>query len=266
MIKQKVKRKLASRSAHEERGENLSNLRVGATNLKPRRSRVTWGDSQEQREQLHELRRETIVSAATYCFSRQGFHGTTMDDIARRLNVSKPALYYYVSNKEELLFQCFLAAMDMGMEGIRRAEQLDGGADEKLRVALEHYIFAITGRMKAGVVLLEERMLSPRLYREVVRRRDEYEHSVRRLVEEGVASGVFIPCIPKLMVFAILGAVNWIPRWYSSEGPLTAEQIASTFADYLVRGLCRVPNDEIRSPISALEVSLGSMQITKNNE
>ena len=246
---------MTSGSDRDERREQLHQLRPEtAKTTKRTRKRMAWGDHEEHREQLHELRRESMIAAATHCFSRQGYHGTTMDDIASRLNVSKTALYYYVSNKEELLFQCFLAAMDMGMEGLRLAEQLDEGADVKLRVALEHYIFAITGRMKAGVVLLEERMLSPRLYREVVRRRDEYEHGMRQIVEEGVASGVFAPCIPKVMVFAILGAVNWIPRWYSPGGPLSGEEIATTFASYLVRGLCRVPSAVVPPPGGALDL------------
>jgi len=96
-----------------------------------------------------------------------------------------------------------------------------------------------SGQQTGGAALLEEGMLGPRLHRQVVRRRDEYEHRLRDLVAEGVATGVFVPCNPKVIVFAMLGAVNWVQKWYSPDGDMAAKDIAETFAAYLVRGLER---------------------------
>lgn len=200
-----------------------------------------WGNGKTQRKQRHDVRRETIVQQAALCFNRKGYHGTTIDDIARELKVSKAALYYYVKNKEEILFRCHEMSLDMALEGLRRAEQLPLPADEKLRIALQHYIEAMTDRLKACVVLLEEGMLSRSLHRRIVRRRDEYERALRLLVSDGVASGVFVECDPRMAVFVILGAVNWIPKWYRPEGALPGKTIAEMVAGQLVRALQRSP-------------------------
>jgi len=64
----------------------------------------------------------------------------------------------------------------------------------------------------------------------------------------GVAAGVFVPCDPKLVGFAILGAVHWIPKWYNPAGPSPAREIAEAFAAYLVRGLTKQPSPDLPAP------------------
>ncbi len=195
-----------------------------------------WTDRGAARRQLRNVRLEVILQSAARCFNRKGYHATKMGDIARELGVSKAALYYYVRSKEEIIFQCHAAALDVAMEGIALAEGRPDPEDVKLYVALRHFIEGMTDTLK-GCVVLTEGMLSPRLYRELVRRRDEYERRLRALVEAGVASGAFAPCDPKMVVLAMLGAMNWIPRWYSPDGERKPGEVAETFARYLVRGL-----------------------------
>jgi len=60
---------------------------------------------------------------------------------------------------------------------------------------------------------------------------------VRRVIEEGMTSGAFANGDPKLLAFALFGAVNWIPRWYSPDGPASSQTIANLFADFFVGGL-----------------------------
>jgi hypothetical protein len=62
---------------------------------------------------------------------------------------------------------------------------------------------------------------------------------MREVLKEGIRSGTFVYADAKLLSFAILGAVNWIPRWYSPHGPSTSQEIADRFADYLIAGLRR---------------------------
>src|SRR5205809_147132 len=71
-----------------------------------------WGNALPSRDERAELKRSSIIREAARCFNRAGFHGTSMDDIARRLGVTKAALYRYVPNKHEVLFASFNMAMD----------------------------------------------------------------------------------------------------------------------------------------------------------
>jgi TetR/AcrR family transcriptional regulator len=187
------------------------------------------------------LTREKILAVSARVFNRRGYHGTTLDDIGRALGVRKAALYYHVKNKEELLFQCHLAAVDIGMEGFRRALAQPGAPDEHLRAALAYYIEEMADQLKGTVVLLEDGALSPDLHARIVERRDEYERTLRQVIADGVAAGIFVSCDPKIAAFVILGAIHWIPKWYRQGGPCSAKEIAEAFSAYLVRGLQKRP-------------------------
>src|SRR5436309_12806635 len=82
----------------------------------------TWGNAVPSLSEAAELKRASIVRAAAQCFNRSGFHGTSMDDIAERLGVTKAALYRYVSGKHELLFDIFNIALDSGYANLERGE------------------------------------------------------------------------------------------------------------------------------------------------
>ena len=195
-----------------------------------------------------ELTRERILAVSGRVFNQRGYHGTTLDDIARALGVTKAALYYHVKNKEELLFQCHQLALDIGMEGFHRALAQPAPPDEQLRVALAHYIEGMADQLKGTVVLLEQGALTPRHHRRIVRSRDEYEQALRKMIAGGITAGVFVPCDPKLVGFAILGAVHWIPKWYRPAGSSPAREIAEAFAAYLVRGLTKQPSPDLPAP------------------
>jgi TetR/AcrR family transcriptional regulator len=184
-----------------------------------------------------DTRKRAILREAAGCFNQKGYHGTTIEDIADRVNVTKAAVYYYVKNKEELLFECHQIALDIGMEGLRLAQEKGGGPDDMLATIFRHYIEGVTDKLQGTVVLLEEGMLTPRHFKEVVARRDEFERQVRALVRTGIDQGIFAPRDPKLAVFAMLGAANWISKWYSPQGERSAQEIARIITEYLVAGL-----------------------------
>jgi TetR/AcrR family transcriptional regulator len=193
--------------------------------------------------------RERILIEGARAFTRRGYHGTTLDEIARRLGVTKPALYYYVRTKEALAYECHRISLDIGMEGIRQALARSASPDEQLRIALMHYLAGMTDQLRGTVVLLEEGTLSPRHRRDIIKRRDRYEGKLRQIIEAGIASGTFVPCDPKLAGFAILGAMNWVPKWYNPSGPRSGKEIAEALSIYLVRGLQTRPADSTIPPV-----------------
>ena len=76
-----------------------------------------------------------------------------------------------------------------------------------------------------------------RVLAEIIAARDRYENVLRDLIEKGIKDGEFRAVDPKLAVFGILGAINWIARWYRPEGALHAAELGDRFADYLIGGL-----------------------------
>src|SRR5579859_7812406 len=101
-----------------------------------------WRASRE-RVREREVKREAVIRAAAHAFNRKGYHNTSLDDIAAALEVTKPTVYYYVTNKEQLLFECFLAGVEQIRAGLREAKSLDAPARERLNAVLRHYAQAV---------------------------------------------------------------------------------------------------------------------------
>src|SRR6202048_986586 len=83
-----------------------------------------WRASRE-RQHDREVKREAVIRAAAHAFNHKGYHNTSLDDIAAALQVTKPTVYYYVTNKEQLLFECFVAGVEEIRAGFREARNLD---------------------------------------------------------------------------------------------------------------------------------------------
>lgn len=180
-----------------------------------------------------------ILKSAASAFRRFGYHGATVEQIASSLHMKKGNLYYYYRNKEEILLACHQYSLDRLLLLLEEIERSEMPPDEKLRRLIVSFVHTILDELHGTALFLDLEALSTAHRKIVVARRDRFDHGMRQVIEDGVRTGVFGPIDAKLLSFAILGAVNWIPRWYHPEGPATSQEIADQFATYLIRGLRR---------------------------
>ena len=185
----------------------------------------------------HASTRVDILKSAAKAFRRLGYHGATVEQIAAALHMKKGNLYYYFKNKEEILFACHQYSLDQLMQLLDEVEHSGIAADEKLRRLIVAFVHTILDELHGTALFLELEALSPAHLKAVIVRRDAFDHGVRLVLEEGMATGVFGAGDPKLLAFALFGAVNWIPRWFNPDGPSTSQDIADLFAGFLVAGL-----------------------------
>ena len=181
--------------------------------------------------------RVDIMKSAAKAFRRLGYHGATVEQIAAALHMKKGNLYYYFKNKESILFACHQYSLDELIRLLEEVEQSGLPADEKLRRLIVAFVHTILDELHGTALFLELEALTPAHLKAVIVRRDTFDRGVRRVLEEGMATGMFGPGNPKLLAFALFGAVNWIPRWFSPEGPATSQNIGDLFADFFVAGL-----------------------------
>jgi AcrR family transcriptional regulator len=181
--------------------------------------------------------RVDILKAAARSFRRLGYHGATVEEIAAALQMKKGNLYYYFRNKEEILFACHQHSLDRLTELLAEAQRAIVGPDEKLRRLIIAFVHTILDELHGTALFLDLEALSPAHLKTVIARRDQFERGVRRLIEDGIQSRRFAPGDPKLLAFALFGAVNWIPRWFKPEGPASSQDIAELFAEFFLRGL-----------------------------
>jgi len=188
--------------------------------------------------------RVEILKSAAVAFRRLGYHGATVEKIAALLHMKKGNLYYYFHNKEEILFACHQYSLDRLLAQLEEVEQSGLAPDAKLRQLIGFFVHTILDELHGTALFLELEALSRAHLKTVVARRDRFDHGIRHILEEGIRTGLFGPADAKLLSFAILGAVNWIPRWYNPGGPAASQEIADRFADYLIGGLRRVERVE----------------------
>jgi AcrR family transcriptional regulator len=200
-------------------------------------SREPWKAFQVRQRNLDE-KRDAVLLTAAHLFLEQGYRKTSMSELAKRLKITKPALYYYFRNKEDILVECYKAGILVIEDLLDKAAVTHGSGSDKVRAYVEAYATAVVlhefGRC---VAMLDDEELSLKARKEVRNLKRRIDASLREYIEEGIADGSVAPCNAKLASFAFAGAINWIGTWYQPQGPLSAEEIASQFAGLLTEGI-----------------------------
>ena len=190
----------------------------------------------ERPPRAHSRRIEILRSAAA-AFRRRGYHGASVDEIARALRMTKSHLYYYFRNKEEILFVLHDYSLDILLERLRDVERGAAPPDEKLRQLVQAFVHMIIDDLHGTALTMDLQALSPPRLRRIIAKRDRFDRGLRRVIGDAMDAGQFAPGDPKLAAFAVLGAVNWITRWYDPRGGATSQEIGGYFAELALNGL-----------------------------
>jgi len=182
-------------------------------------------------------RRIEILKSAAAAFRRRGYHGASVDEIASALEMTKGNLYYYFKNKEEILFACHEYSLDKLLLLMADVEAQESTPDAKLRKLVLAFVHLILDDLHGTALTLDPEALSAPLFKRVIAKRDQFDQGIRAIIQQGIDQGVFKPGDPKMIEFAMMGAVNWIAKWFDPAGAMTSDQIGDAFADYLVGGL-----------------------------
>jgi len=195
----------------------------------------------DKRAQQRELKRNAVLQTAAQLFNQRGFHATSLDDIAERLNVSKPTVYYYVESKDQILLECVKIALDLMQAGIDEVRAAGGSAIDQLKACMRIYSSVVTQDFGMCVIRIGEDPLPDPLKKELRGLKAAIDGQFRRLIAEGVAEGSLAPCDPKMAAFMLAGALSWIGRWYRPDGDLTPDQIADQGIELLLNGVLHRP-------------------------
>jgi AcrR family transcriptional regulator len=197
-------------------------------------------------ERVSEKKRE-ILDAASRVFRRKGLHSSGMRDIAAELDMAVGNLYYYFRDKEDLLAFIQQTTLTSLRSLAARVEDLDLRADRKLWLLVAGHVTLLNEETPGSLAHLEVEALGEDRRRPIQEGRDEYERTFRRLIDEGVAGGVFRTSDAKVAALALLGAANWSVKWFRPGGGKTAREIGRDMADLLVQGLL-APGQELEAP------------------
>ena len=187
-------------------------------------------------ETRFELQKDRMLRAAARCFNEKGYSGTSLKDVANILGLTDAALYYYVRNKEELVYLCYVRAAAVGREAMQRAEH-EGrdGMDTVLRY-LRYHIDILVGNRGPIAIMSEIPSLKPDHRAEVLESSRQHSAMFERLLRSGIDDGSIAPCDVRMTGNAIMGSINWIPKWYHGD-PGMGRAIIDEFPVILTRGL-----------------------------
>ncbi len=192
--------------------------------------------SAAQKSEEREAKRNAVLRAAVRMFNERGFHATSLDDVATTLGITKPTIYHYLGNKDQVLLECVTIGLQQLLDAAETARGEPGTGIDRLRRFLQRYAEINMDDFGRCVIRTGDEVLSrvsAKRYRELKRAIDT---AMRRLIEEGIADGSIPPLDPKILAFTLAGALNWPARWYDPEGARSAPDIAGQMVALLSTG------------------------------
>jgi AcrR family transcriptional regulator len=191
------------------------------------------------KEEKSDTRAEVLREAARL-FTSQGFHGTSMDDIASALRITKPAVYYYFKSKSDILYEIYGR---VSRTIIARIEAHDDEWDPEYRLRQTmHDVMEVIRQMPVEVTVFSQEgpLLSSCLPRrqanELRALEKQFTDYVTDTVEDAMNVGVMRRMDPTLTAYAFISMVSWASRWYLPTGRVTASEIAELFFDIGMNG------------------------------
>jgi AcrR family transcriptional regulator len=194
-------------------------------------------------------RKQEILAKAAECFMEQGFHATTIDDVARRLGSTKGRIYHHYASKTDLFFDVHREGMDRLFRAIEPALQAPGDGIAVLRAMLRAHALALFDNatfesvVVQGVNLHRFGALTPgqrRILDELIASRDAFEALFKQALARAKADGSLADLDISIAAKTILGALQWSLIWYRPEadrGARARASLADRMVETIVAGL-----------------------------
>ena len=190
-------------------------------------------DAEETRFQLQKAR---MLKAAAECFNQKGYSGTSLRNVADVLGLTDAALYYYVRNKEELVYLCYVRAADLGREALDKATAEGQNGMDVMLLYLRYHIEMMVGERGPIAIMSEIPSLKPVHREEVLELSRQHSLNFEAVLQAGIEDGSIVECNVRMTGNAIMGSINWIPKWYHGD-PAQGRMLVAEFPKILARGL-----------------------------
>lgn len=186
-----------------------------------------------------ELVEQSIFDHATRLFAERGYAGTSFQDIADAVGLTRPALYHYVDSKEGLLAKLVTETTEDAAAAIKRTANR-----EDLDAAAKVHEIIYTGVRRQAEFAERFKLLirsEADLPAEVTARHESSRRLILRtltkVIEDGIHAGVFRPLDPRVAALAVLGINNWVAWWYHPDPKAELDQVCNQLADMAVASL-----------------------------
>ncbi len=184
------------------------------------------------RHEILAYKRERILEEAVKLFYANGFSGTTLDDIATELGVTKPFIYTHFRSKVDLLEAICRPTIELSVDAISKAAAGDGTATCRLRNGVVAFTKVVLQRQaNIAVYFREEKNLSQIGLDEINGLRRHFDKVLSELLQEGVDTAEFAVADISVAALAIGGMVSWAYTWHRDDGRLTLDAVGAQMAE-----------------------------------
>ncbi len=188
---------------------------------------------------------EEILEAAAQAFSKNGYDGTSLAEIAKAVGIKTPALYYHFTSKNEILYAYLTRAADnilVSVQGAVGAVVAAGGdPGERLRAYVKSYIqiqLDMINTMPMLNTMVFNASVSKALTKSQARWVLGWERKmvdlIRDILEEGREQGVFHYRNLAPTAFFVMGSIDFVINWYRPDGSLSVDDLATEYADLVM--------------------------------
>ena len=189
-----------------------------------------------------ELVQRQIMEQATRLFAERGLAGTTLQDIADATGLTRPALYHYVSNKEDLFARLVSEIVEEPASTLQAINASDQDPAAKLRdMATSLATHQMRTQERFRLLVRSEAELPEPLAETYRKSRRHVLKELITVVEAGMAGGQFVPGDSRTRALGIVGMLNWIAWWHRPDGNDVDTSVAQVLADMAVRSLSAAP-------------------------
>ncbi|HPF46251.1 MAG: TetR/AcrR family transcriptional regulator [Emcibacteraceae bacterium] len=191
------------------------------------------------REEKRQQKLDVILRNAAKAFMERGYYKTSLDDIASMQNVTKPTLYYYIKNKEDILVKCeevtcgrINAMLDEVM-----AKNISGY--EMLYQFIMRYIGIIIDDVARCHVRHRGQMEDEMLRAQSIKNHKDIENRVREIIRRGIGDGSIRNCNSTILAILLFDSLNGLTSWYKADGKVDQNELTDEVLALVGSGVCR---------------------------
>jgi AcrR family transcriptional regulator len=189
----------------------------------------------------YELVENELLARAADLFAERGYNGTSLQDIADTMGMTRPAIYHYFENKDALLI-ALVDGVTEGREALLRSirRNPDLTPEEKLQQAMHQMALQVAEYSpRFRLLILSASDLPKHIAMQNDRARSEVTEHLMAIISEGIKAGALYDLNARLASYAILGMCNSIAWWFKPDGDMTPSAVADLVTELTLRSLKR---------------------------
>ncbi|CAB1065133.1 Transcriptional regulator, AcrR family [Olavius sp. associated proteobacterium Delta 1] len=178
--------------------------------------------------------------AISKLFARNGYHATSIRDIATELGINKSTLYHYIGSKEEALFNTINSGMEYAVDTLGKIAAKDILAEERLEEILSFYVRSFCSDPERILLLANEFKHLDKIHQVIVIEKQKqvlkfFKSTLNELASEKKLKDIN----PAVAIFAFIGMAHHTVNWFKMDGDVGLDELAADFVEIFTKGILK---------------------------